>query len=649
MLRLAIVAEWESQQIENNATGEHNYGAYDPSDTFLSLQGATLRFHARFESMKIERDAATTGTANRGGSSSVHNKQSGLSVGGGSVAGSATVTSQSLNGVEWELTEQAAWEVWEESVRASAALTHACVGPAWRRQLKLRRQLIRESEMRLLHQPHLQARFAGGDMSVGGSSAGGLSMGSTIVSMDISNPQSSGRYLQGQGSVMAPQHVWQPPTDILEMLSSYAIPEVLPAAMIRFSASVVETSIPPLRKASTKIYWDSDKAGISPLGNEALLTVLGKQLHDERRWLRRRKRLGDTQRDLAFGLFCGGNENDGDTDNGANPTGDAQGTGDVTENNWSIPGAHTPVAVMINSWLETCRTAWPVPIEIEGGLIPSHFEELASVTLEEINEGGNVSSESVPPTEIVLKVPNVEMSLPDPKRNASPEPNQYRKFSLWGEVVDLSRVDWWYTLRVLRDCSDLVSAGWRPPPAGQIGEGIISSLIDIAETGINHLAGEDGPGLGLPEDQIQKERLVACSCASESLVALKNLATREVIPIASLRPLAMSLCQLISAAETPMSYVGSSVGSEVVQDSMFEKEIRDVRTFVASNSAELLWVLLSNEGTACPTTDVLLDAIDMDLHTQITDENRSRVEESISIASGAIRALSAAMWGKHLS
>ena len=44
---------------------------------------------------------------------------------------SGTTNSQSLNGVEWELQEQAAYEVWEESLRASAALTSCCVGSAW--------------------------------------------------------------------------------------------------------------------------------------------------------------------------------------------------------------------------------------------------------------------------------------------------------------------------------------------------------------------------------------------------------------------------------------------------------------------------------------------------------------------------------------
>ncbi|KAL9191186.1 hypothetical protein ACHAXT_000892 [Thalassiosira profunda] len=641
MLRLAIVSEWESQQMLLERDDAPTQFSYDPSDTFLSLQGATLRFHARFETMKAERDGLRA------------SQRQALQLGDASIADSHTLhshntlNSQSLNGVEWELTEQAAWEVWEESVRASAALTHSCVGPAWRRQLRLRRQLIRETEMRLLNMQ--QRQFAADNMSVG--SSAGYSWASSLVSMDISNPQSSGRYLQPHELATPP--AFQPHRDILEMLS-FSIPEVLPAAMIRFAASVIETSIPPLRLANTKVYWDeSDKAGIAAGSSEALLTArVGQDVHDERRWLRRRKRLGDTQRDLAFGLFCGGNGNGDNADGQGNAAAETGGAGGEKE--WSIPGTHTPVAVMIHSWLDTCQAAWPVPREIEEGDIPCHVE----VSVETSEEGGTDSSAGSggpPPMEIVLPtavnastdpgaVPP-DANTPDAK-DATPEP-QSGKFSYWGELVDLSRVDFWYTLRVLRDCSDLVSAGWRPPPSGRVGEGIILNLISIAERGITHLTSDDDVTQKMPEEQIRKERLVACSCASESLVSIKTLASRDVIPQATLRPLAISLCQLISAAETPISSVSSTESEEAQEEDalLYEREILTQRTFVASNSAELLWVLLSNEGTSCPTADALLDSIDMNLHHDITVENRVDVEESVIVACGAIRALSAAMWG----
>lgn len=272
-LRLAILAEWRSRQsknIKNNGTKARSEISYDPSDTFLSLQGATLRFHARFESMKAERYA-----------DQVSRKMGALHFGdeSQSVADSATVNtnSQSLNGVEWELTEQAAWEVWEEAIRASATLAHACVGPAWHRQLKLRRQLLRE---RLPHQQFVDIMHV--DCSGSGEPMSSFSPDTTM------KPSSE------EGA--ADPSFLQPHMDVLD-LTSCAIPEVLPAAMIRFAASVLETSIPPLRLENTKFFWDSpEKSGIVLEDNERFLSSLDQHLQDERRWLRRRKRLCDAQR-----------------------------------------------------------------------------------------------------------------------------------------------------------------------------------------------------------------------------------------------------------------------------------------------------------------------------------------------------------------
>ena len=253
---------------EESFPKESNGWSYDPSETFLSLQGAALRFHARFEAMKAEK----------------------IGVGENPLGSS----SGERDGIEWELTEQAAWEVWEESVRASAALSHACVGPAWYRQIRMRRQLLRESEMRLIYHSYIQQQrslMLCDDRSQS-SSIGGLSMSSTIASMDMSASQSIGM-MSGMGA--AP--TINPPTDMLQMIS-HTIPEVLPAAMIRFAASAIETSIPPLLTKKTKIFWNPNKKNDS----EFLLNSLGEHLREERRWLRRRRRLGDTQR-LVF-VWC---------------------------------------------------------------------------------------------------------------------------------------------------------------------------------------------------------------------------------------------------------------------------------------------------------------------------------------------------------
>jgi len=302
---------------------------------------------------------------------------------------------------------------------------------------------------------------------------------------------------------------------------------------------------------------------------------------------------------------------------------------------------------MIYSWLDICQASL-IRREIDERNIPYHFEELNELSTLDASEGKqDKSHDGPPPTEILLPI---KMSQPGSacdyaERNVA----ERRKFTFWGELIDASSFDWWYTLRVLRDCSDLVSVGWRPPPSERTGEQIILNLILLAERGVEYFANETNGKSELHDEQIRKGRLVACSCASESLVAMKTLAAREVIPQSALRPLVVSLCRLIYTAETAISSV-SNCESDTVQegDALLEKEILIQQTFVASSSAELLSVLLARETTACPTTEVLMEAVNIDLSVEITENNRVEVEKYAKIASVAIRALSSAMWGQFV-
>ncbi len=317
-------------------------------------------------------------------------------------------------------------------------------------------------------------------------------------------------------------------------------------------------------------------------------------------------------RDLAFALFCASakREKRGHGNGSESTYSDSAGA------KWSIPGCHVPVSAMIHSWLATCQAGWPVPNEFEHGTIPRHTENISSEPSED-------HESPIPPKEIVLSgTSQVDSTESNDAISA--------EFSYWGEIVDLTTIDWWYTLKVLRDCSDLVAAGWRPPPTGQIGEEIVLGLVSIAEQGLEILfeATED-------DEQLQKERLAAVSCASETLMALKNLAMRDVLPSDSLYKLVTSLCHFLSAAEST-----SPDSNEEVAGAMFEKEMLAQRQFVAASAAELLWILLSSEDTACTTTDALLDAIDIDL-----SKTEKLSGEDCAKAAGAIRALSAALWG----
>jgi len=178
--------------------------------------------------------------------------------------------------LEWELTEQTAWEVWEESLRATAALAHASVGPGWRTQLQLRRKLKHETEIRSMYGSSLHQRnqimfddFSNGDSSLGS------------YSFDISNPPSSDF------------HHRISPLEVTSAVDNFRIiiPEVLPAAMIRFAASVIDCT-PVLHDAQTKIIWKEEQT------QQQMNSIILQHINDERRWIRRMKRLGDTQRSV---------------------------------------------------------------------------------------------------------------------------------------------------------------------------------------------------------------------------------------------------------------------------------------------------------------------------------------------------------------
>lgn len=156
-------------------------------------------------------------------------------------------------------------------------MAHASVGPGWSYQLLLRRQLNYEAEMRSLYEPsfHRRNQVVFDDFSDGGSSLG------SSYSFDVSNPQSSNfqRFRQPTNFI-TPNAV-----DTFRVV----IPEVLPAAMIRFASSVIDCT-PALKTAKTKIIWKEEHT------QQQMQSIIVQQINDERRWIRRMKRLGDTQR-----------------------------------------------------------------------------------------------------------------------------------------------------------------------------------------------------------------------------------------------------------------------------------------------------------------------------------------------------------------
>ena len=314
--------------------------------------------------------------------------------------------------------------------------------------------------------------------------------------------------------------------------------------------------------------------------------------------------------------------------------------------NWSLL---TPNQSTLSSLIPTVsHRPSLIPKVIEERNIPYHFENWHELsTLPEASERKHDEAlDGPPPTEIVLPIKLSQPSSAHPRTEE--DTTEGRKFTYWGELVDGSNFDWWYTLRVLRDCSDLVSSGWRPPPSERIGERIILSLILIAERGISYFVDKNNGKIELHEEQVRKGQLVACSCASECLVALKTLAAHEVIPQSALPSLALSLCRLLHTAESLISSCVSNCERDPIQEgaTLLEKEILTQQSFVALNSTKLLAVLLASETTACSTTEVLLESMNINLSVDITENMHAEMEDCAKVASVAIRALSTAMWGK---
>lgn len=82
--------------------------------------------------------------------------------------------------------------------------------------------------------------------------------------------------------------------------------------------------------------------------------------------------------------------------------------------------------------------------------------------------------------------------------------------------------------RVLRDCSDLVSSGWCPPPSG-IGNNIVFLLINIALDGLSPLGDVKHPDIQLTEEQITVCNEFSVEFSLEIIFGLRRLIYNELV------------------------------------------------------------------------------------------------------------------------
>ena len=612
---------------------EEQRDVYDPSDIFLCIQGAALRYHAtwvaRVEERQMRASEMTPSTSKTNANDVVpnidedadaeeiaeiaHADEATVEIEGkpakdkdeseasdalrSGSPGTNVVESSSKNdqkapverdeepatvaavddssdnssrssGGNVEEEEQAAWDVWEEAIGAAAALATTCVGPAWQSQIRRRRRWLangrtdliprRSTSMMSDHQDDGMSVSTVGMGSVAGAawqaqeqanmaqllgqnfrqSLGGTPELEEVTDYSMgSNPQAGGRPLaQGDGGVSTPGassaggqvdgdfSPWNHPI----------IPEVLPAAMLRFASSVSEMAVPPLRTSDSTIRVEgaqshpeseskapnSENEDGESLESRSVDEVVGRAVWEAQRWLVRRQRVGNAQRDLVLALCCEPSDED---DNSSQVTG--RGTSVQQRSpatsvvsgisnyrngegpQWTIVGAHIPVASMLATWIETAKAGWPT------------------------------QRSSFDPTSVDLTGP---------------------KDLVWSRVAKAGAIDWWYVLQVSRASTDLVTAGWRPPPRGSSGEKCIKGLLDIARRGLV-LSSRDFKSSRRSFDQdAREERLAAASSSAEALSTLANIGSRGFLPLPTVGIVAKGLCSLLASIDPTMTNISVS-------------------------------------------------------------------------------------------
>jgi len=623
---------------------EEERDVYDPSDIFLCIQGAALRYHATWVARVEERqmrasetsDVDEIGNENKGVDTSSNfddadvedvvakeenssttpadvstvGQYEKLAEEGEGYASSAQVSDSGAKEVEvlsdnnlaalvgkdealavathegaggvsdhnsrssdenWEEGEQAAWDVWEAAIGAAAALATTCVGPAWQSQIRQRRRWLANGRTDLItrRSTSMMSDQQDDGMSVStvgmGSVAGAAwqaqeqahmaqllgqnfrqSLGGTPELEEVtdnsmgSNPQAGGRSLFAQGD----EGVSTPGTSSaggrgdgdFSSWNNPIIPEVLPAAMLRFAASVSEMAVPPLRTPDSIIRVEGTQSHTKRvskppkteneddegLESTAVDDVVGRVVWEAQRWLVRRQRVGNAQRDLVLALCCEALGDDGENSSQVTGIGTRSGqqrspsasvvSGSSNYRNgegpqWTIVGAHIPVASMLATWIETAKAGWPT-------------------------QRSSINPASVDRSDA--------------------------KDLAWSRVAKVGAVDWWYVLQVSRASTDLVTAGWRPPPRGSAGKNCIKGLLDIARRGLV-LSSRDFKSSRRSFDQdAREERLAAASSSAEALSTLANIGSRGFLPLPTVSTVAKGLCSLLASIDPTMSNISVS-------------------------------------------------------------------------------------------
>jgi hypothetical protein len=492
------------------------------------------------------------------------------------------------------------WTVWEEAMWASAALARVCVGAAWRQQLRQRQAWI--------HRVGLDE-----DSTTESSTQEVLSPMDVVSTDDI--PRSFSPMTPSSFEATTRFDTWYP-----------AIPENLPAAMLRFAA--IETFIPQFDDT------------VNP--------------EEQQLWLDRSKSLAEAQRELVLALCYILPEEQPDDP-----------TVLPVKLEWTILEAHAPVASMVRFWLESASMTCPPRREaslsttsIEKGIVVA---EEKTEDIEQDMARTHTSTKSVESKQSTV-VSNDYSGLSTIQSGSREYPKQDLSvyydpsYRIWNGALDSRKIDWWSTLQVVRAAYHLVSAGWRIPQ-NDTGEEIIAYLLEIVDKGMMLRADQlKSYGRGTDRDA-REERLAASSSAMTALSVLSAVASIGLIPYNAQSITVRTMCRLqatsvkssesLVAALFPRNNPGSPT-EEVGWKEDYEAFLGHREDCISDISA-LQWVLLAHSSSAATTMATFSNMMHLPASVEKNEEETSiGIASEIAIARSAciaVDAVSGSLWG----
>ncbi len=561
--------------------------SFDPADTFFCIQRTAEGVYSRWSDLKLRRkDREKIESAERDDGDHDDVPKNSSDETGDPKDELKNDNYYHIDEETWKSMDQITWDIFEISMWSCAVLSTVCVGPAWNYQLNDRHERLHSARLQKIRR----------------SSHKYESNTSLASSATLSKSNRHKVSFHGDASNNTKENIssaWQPRYPV--------IPEVLPISMLQFAANFGDAILPTTKYDVTKVILTQEVILTKDTASDRDANVfdpadyassIEQTIWEEQRSLIRRQRVGEAQRELVSALNDANYNIDID---------DASTTGRSTsykkKYRWNIPGAHEPVALMVDSWLETTLIGWP-------DLLGTKLELTDAIELKNST--------------------NVEV--------------------LWNEIAKNGALDWWNAFLVSKSVSDLTQAGWRPPPEGRHGEDCILRLVTLAEKGIK-LNSRDMKND--PKDiktEAREEILAASSASSEALAALNHLGGRGCLPKTTVKVVAHSLCQLLSLTDESISNSSHSLPFLLANsyDLSGSEDIgQDIDSFVGLRMAclheiaELLWSMMARHSSMASTTDALLSAVDVNL----SSDDSSSFEKAIFSACGAVRSLGASLWG----